>query len=228
MHDAVGAVSIARCAELLTLADDKIDRSALSRYCDTHGLKLGSRGRAVLVDFETVRDHRRSNYTREVMSGQASSAAPAQVQPAPAPAPTNVTPLPARDDPQRELKQVQLRDALRKEAADEGLTTPTAEVDAGAADAIAALRAAFAQAATEQADLVAAELHLPSEQVRPLRAALKRFARLGQERFAQVIARTIADANEPETEAYRRLTVLTAHAIRLRADRKGASDRARA
>lgn len=210
MHDAVvGRVSIARCAELLTAAGDTIERSALSRYCDAHGLKVGRQGRATLVDFEAVREHRSSNYTREVMSGQASAESPRPV--------ATVTPLPTRDDPQRGLKEVQLRNALRDEAERDGLLTPTGEVDAGAADAIAAMRAAFAQAASEAADKLAADLHLPADQVRTIRSHMKRFARVGQERFAQVVSATIADANEPTAEAYARLSILTAHAIRLRA-----------
>ncbi|PHY12713.1 hypothetical protein CSW58_10790 [Caulobacter sp. B11] len=58
MHGKIGPVSVARCAELLTAGGDKIDRSALSRYCDSHQLKLGKVGREMMVDFETVSDHR--------------------------------------------------------------------------------------------------------------------------------------------------------------------------
>ena len=220
MHDAVvGRVSIARCAELLTAAGDTIERSALSRYCDTHGLKVGRQGRATLVDFEAVREHRSSNYTREVMSGQAvhgESPRPSAV----------VTPIPARDDPQRGLKEIQYRNALRDEAERDGHLTPTGEVDAGAADAIAAMRAAFAQAASEAADKLAADLHLPADQVRTIRSHMKRYGRVGQERFAQVMAATIADANEPAAEAYQRLSVLTAHAIRLRSRPQAIDDAA--
>lgn len=213
MHDEkIGLVSIARCAELLTAVKDRIDRSALSRYCDSHGLKRGQQGRAVLVDFEEVREHRSANYTREVMSGQ-TSGLPLEVASRPA---ATVTAIPSREDLTRGLKEVQLRQALREEAEAEGQLTVTAEVDAGAADAIAALRASFAQVAGECAEKAAADLHLPSEAIRPLRSHFRTFARLGQERFAQTLAASLSDANEPGTEAHARLIALTAHALRLR------------
>lgn len=214
MHERVGHVSVSRCAELLAQAGDPIDRSALTRYCDRHGLKLGRQGRAAMVDFETVLDHRRANYTREVMSGGSAGASPA---PSVAPPASNITPIPPRDDPARGLKEIQLRQALREEAIAEERLTAVAEVDAGAAEAIAVLRAAFAQAGSEQAEQIAADLQLPSEKVRPLRAALRRFARIGQDRFAQSLATALAAGNETDSEAHARLTRLAAEAVRLRA-----------
>ena len=69
--DSARLVSISDAAKALTEAGDSVDRSALSRYCDAHDLKRGKRGRSVMVDLEEVARHRRENYTREVMRGEA-------------------------------------------------------------------------------------------------------------------------------------------------------------
>lgn len=220
MHELIGHVSVSRCAELLSERGDQVERSALSRYCDQHGLKVGRRGRQVMVDFEAVQAHRAANYTREVMSGVAVAPAPALTIEARPSAPAKVTALPGRDDPARGLKEIQLRQALRAEAEDEGRLCSTAEVDAGAADAIAEMRAAFAQVATDYAETAAAELQLPAEKVRMMRATLKRYARQAQDRFAKRLSASLADANEEESDAYARLTRLAAVAIQLRSARR--------
>lgn len=197
-----GLVSIARCAAMLAEAGDRIERSALSRYCDTHGLKRGRQGRETLVDFGEVREHRANSYSREVMSGR-------PVAPA----------APVIDmDPARRIKAAQATQAELDLARDMGEITDIAEVDAGAADAIVAMRAAFAEAGHVEAERLAAELRVPPEQVRVIRAAMKRFARHGQERFAQRMSRALAAANEPADAAHGRLMTLAAHALRLRAE----------
>lgn len=214
----VGLVSVARCAELLTAAGDSIERSALSRYCDKHGLKQG-RAKGTRVDFETVRAHRAANYTREVMSGRPVAATPASpsAQALEAPAAAQVVRIPERDDPARGLKEIQLRAAQREEAEAEGRLTHVAEVDAGAAEAIVEMRAAFAESRGPSAEHLAAELGLPPEKVRVLRAALRRYDRVGQERFAARIARALQDVNrEGPDEAQTRLARLAAMAVRLR------------
>ncbi len=232
MHAVSMVVSVARCAELLTAAGDKIDRSALSRYCDTHGLKLGKNGREVQVDFQAVKLHRAENYTREVMSGAALGAGASvpvveaqptlEIGPVPKATPLarpslSPTETVVQMAEHRGLKAVQLRTALREEAKEEGLLTVIAEVDAGVAEAIVEMRAAFAHANEECAERLAAELALAPEKVRLLRAAFKRFARIGQERFATRVGRALAQANEPKGASRDRLRVLSAEALRLRA-----------
>ena len=213
----VGLVSVARCAKLLTEAGDPIERSALSRYCDKHGLKQG-RAKGTRVDFETVQAHRAANYTREVMSGRPVAAAPPPPSPQMAgPAVAQVVKIPDRDDPARGLKEIQLRAAQREEAEAEGRLTHVAEVDAGAAEAIVEMRAAFAESRGPSAEHLAAELGLPPEKVRTLRAALRRYDRVGQERFAARIAKALQDVNrESPDEAQARLNTLAAMAIRMR------------
>lgn len=214
MHDQkVGVVSIAECAKLLTEAGDKIDRSALSRYCDTHGLKLEKVGKAQPVDFEAVKAHRAGNYQREVMSGQQLPLAPAPAPVAPAP---SVNAIVASMEEHRGLKAVKLRRELREEAEEEGRLTPTDQVDAGAAEAIVEMRAAFAAVRADHAERLAAELQLPPEKVRILRAGLKRYERIGQERFVKRIAKALRSGNESEGEALARLMNLTWVANRLR------------
>lgn len=226
----VGAVSVARCAELLTAAGDKIDRSALSRYCDAHSLKLGKQGREVMVDFETVQKHRADNYTRSVMAGDL-AAPPITVAPPPAsllelaagaerPAVVSRDEGPVPLDAHRRLKEVQLRRELRDEAIEEGQLADVSEIDAGAAEAIVEMRASFAEARGEFAERLAADLGVPPERVRFIRAALKRYDRIGQERFATRLGKALAEANETAEEGLGRLMALAAYAVRLRADRK--------
>lgn len=227
-----GLVSLARCAELLTQAGDRIERSALSRYCDTHNLKGPKVGREVHVDFEAVQAHRRENYQRQVMTG-GKEIAPGEharpVQPASGeqgdlaplaassqPPSASVTPIPLANDPARELKSMELRRRQREEALEEGRLTDVAEVDAGLADAVVILRAAFAEVRADTAEALAAQLGVPPEKVRALRAGLKRYDRVGQERFAARLAKVLQDANEPGNAAQVRLIALAAHAMRLR------------
>lgn len=218
----IGLVSIARCAELLSETGDRIDRSALSRYCDTHGLKLPKDGKIVPVDFETVQAHRIKNYTRELQSGQ--PLASAARAPAPAPRLSLVEPAAALSanavvasmPEHRGLKAVQLRSALREEALAEERLTPTDQVDGGAADAIVEMRAAFAAERAEVAERLAAELGLAPEKVRVLRAGLKRYDRIGQDRFARRIAQALRAGNETEGEAVERLRTLSWVAAKLR------------
>lgn len=207
-------VSVSRCAEMLTELGDVIGRPALSRYCDTHGLKVGKVGRDVMVDFETVRDHRKVNYQREVMGG----AAP---EPAAQPEPKVVN-IPPRDDPARQLKELALKRERREDAVEEGLLASVAEMDAGAALAIVEMRAAFAEKSDSVSRALAGELGLPPEKLRTLRAGLKRYARLGQEVFAERMARTLAMVNEPQAEALDRLAALAIQAARLRSVRNPA------
>lgn len=224
MSGPIGRVSLARAAELLTAAGDVIERSALSRYCDAHGLKLGKVGREVMVDFETVRDHRKNNYTRSVMSGEALVSVPATEAAPPTPNPTSAAPAePVKLDEHRQLKAVQLRRELREEAVEEGKLTDVAEVDAGAAEAIVEMRAAFVEVRADYAERLAAELGLPPEKVRTLRAALKRYDRIAQERFATRISKALAAGNESTGEALDRLMTLAAYAVRLRAGKANAA-----
>lgn len=221
MSGPIGRVSVARAAELLTAAGDVIERSALSRYCDAHGLKLGKVGREVMVDFEAVREHRKNNYTRSVMSGEALATPPVIEAAPPTPNPTSAAAAepPVKLDEHRQLKAVQLRRELREEAAEEGKLTDVSEVDAGAAEAIVEMRAAFVEVRADFAERLAAELGLPSEKVRTLRAALKRYDRVGQERFATRVSKALAAGNESTGEALDRLMTLAAYAVRLRGGR---------
>lgn len=230
MGDLIGRVSISRCAELLTAAGDRIDRSALSRYCDAHGLKLPKVGREVMVDFEAVRTHRAENFQREVMSGQP---VPAAVLPMPAvtpepPQPQQLSPMAqiASMTEHRELKAIAVRAALRAEAKEEELLTETAEAEAGAAEAIVEMRTAFAATRTDLAEVMVARLGLKPEHVRPVRDFLKQYDRKGQHRFAEAMARLLKQGNDESGEALERLQTLAAVSMRMRARRNRAFARA--
>lgn len=116
----------------------------------------------------------------------------------------------------RALKAVQLREALRNEQVDLGRLVDTAAADAGAAEAIVEMRAAFAQARPDQAERLAAELGLSPDKVRVLRAGLKRFERMGQECFARRMGRALIAAEEDGGRAAHRLRMLAETSLRLR------------
>ena len=207
LHDAPAHISIAECARRLTLAGDTIERSALSRYCDTHGLKRGTEGRAALVDYDEVQAHRAASFTREVMSGRAIET--------PRLAATNAA-APANLDARRRKEAAQATQEEIATARMLGEIVDIAEVDAAAAVTIAALRRAFAGEVASAARHLAASLDLPPEAARKVRAALKSFARAGQHAFADTAAQLLKAANEDASDARHRLNTLAAHAIRLR------------
>lgn len=223
-------VSISRCAELLTEAGDAIERSALSRYCKQHGLKGPKRGRTVYVNYEAVRRHRAENYTREVMSGQAiaGSVAPAPATAAPAaPTLTVIDGRGAEDDPAggqavasldpaRRLKEAQARKAERELEELEGKLVRIDEVDAGLADAISVFRSTSSANLKNAVDKIIADLELDSSLKRPLRVHVRRYVRDSEAAFAGAMAKITAEAREQESAARRRLTILAAHAARLR------------
>lgn len=94
-------VSISECAKRLTDLGQPIDRSALSRYCDEHGLKVGKVPgiRGVAVDFNRVKEHRELNYQRHLMAGgEAETPAPVEVS-SPAPVVRAPEPIAAEDEP---------------------------------------------------------------------------------------------------------------------------------
>lgn len=217
----IGPVSLARCAELLTAAGDKIDRSALSRYTDRHSLKLPRQGKEQLVDFETVQAHRSENYTREVQSGTPVPVVAAAAQPAPAPG-GSMTQQVLQLSEHRELKAIQVRRELREEAKEEGLLTEVAEVEAGAADAIVALRTAFAADRGALAETIVARFGLKPEDVRPMRDILRRYDRKGQEAFAGAMAKLLVEGYEETGDTLERLQLLAAVSIRMRARRSRA------
>ncbi|MDP1738903.1 MAG: hypothetical protein Q8L23_15860 [Caulobacter sp.] len=225
MSDLIGRVSISKCAELLTAAGDRIDRSALSRYCDAHGLKLAKEGKSVPVDFEAVRAHRSENLQRELMSGQPVPA-PAPLQLVQAQAAPSANAVIASMPEHRELKAIAVRRELRDEAREEGLLTEVAEAEAGAAEAIVEMRTAFAAIRGGTAETMVARLGLKPEHVRPIRDMLKQYDRAGQGRFAQAMARLLTEGNEETGDAVERLTALAAVSMRFRARRSRAFARA--
>ena len=210
-------VSITEAAEILSKEGDKIDRSSLSRYCDAHGLKRGKRGRSVVVDLDQVRAHRRANYTREVMSGRSLDAAQAQSEGAPeaalSPTAGEGASLPPQspavgvvqdvdqDEASADQTVLALDPARRKKTADaeraeielakiKGMIADAAEIEAGLADAVAAMRQTFGATAKVFAADAVVELGLGADRARELAVILKRYARQGEGRFFDGCAKT--------------------------------------
>ena len=227
-------VTLAEAARLFAAAGRPVDRSNLSRYVASRNVAYVQKGRFKLVDARALFDLYTEDYGRKLMAGETQNAAPS---PPGAAAPAGPT-LPAdaaggregltspagapedrpedRRDPKREeteLKVQARRIALAREL---GQVVPVEEVEAATAEAIADLRAAYAQALRDVADAMAVELGLPANRVAALRVALKRYARLGQEAFAARMAAAVKGDAETAENARARLIQLAGHSIRLR------------
>ena len=225
-------VSIAECARRLAKIGDPVERSALSRYCDSHNLKIGSGSRPKVVFEDVVKA--RSSYQREVMSGRPGPDLTASPQnPAPIRAENTNIADPAdqmlhRNDPSRRKKAAEADKAEIELAKTRGELVAMAEVDAGMADAIAQMRQSLEAGLSDSADQLAAELRLPPEDARTIKTHMKAFVREAQAKFsgacAEVSRDLTADAR-PETvrSARRRLRELAARAqmMRRRPERGG-------
>lgn len=223
-------VSLTDAARRLSEAGDKADRSTLSRYCDQHGIEKRRQGRTAFVDLNALRAHRQENYTREVMSGRAVEA-PAQ------PMPASVSTAPAASAaPEPSAAQIRDLDPARREKAAKagmaelelaqrlGQLVMISEVDAGMADAVAALRQSANALLRNAAQELVSEIGAPADQVRPVQMAFKRFARRMEVRFIEECAELTGQVREPRSVANARLTELAARALELRGD----ADEARA
>jgi hypothetical protein len=236
-----GLVSITEAAEILSAEGDKIDRSALSRYCDAWSLKRGKRGRAVVVDLDEVRRHRADNYQREVMSGRplepvapksaggVSPKSPAAVPPAEGAVPSAAAGIPSTAevvelDPARREKKAKAESAEIALAKEKGLIADAAAVEAGLAEAIIEMRQTFGATAKACAAESLSELGLPADRSRELAAAFRRYARQAEARFVDRVAKLASDPrDEIESVVARRLEILAAKAGELRdADAKAA------
>ncbi|MGY6663376.1 MAG: hypothetical protein ACXIVO_13760 [Glycocaulis sp.] len=227
-------VSLTDAARLLTAEGDRADRSTLSRYCDQHGIEKRRQGRTAFVDLNALRQHRRENYTREVMSGRALPPELPQQPPtsrqisAPASA-SHAAPLPAspsaevRDlDPARREKAAKASMAELELAQRLGQLVLIAEVDAGMADAVAGLRQTANALVRQAAQEMVAELGVSADQVRPVQILLKRFARRMEARFIEGCAQLTGEVREPRSAANARLAELAALSLELRGDAESA------
>lgn len=189
------AVDLAEAARLFERAGKPVHRSSLSRFINDPQKNfphtIGPKG-AKLVDAKALWDAYTTNFTRQVMAGEtgsvartytlANSPAPGQI---PGAAPAGDT---ADADPKLRIAQI---NAMEKEldlAERLNQTAPVAEVTAAGGEAMANLRAAQAEA---RADTVSRLLQLfgrPESDARLVRDVLKQHDRLGQDKFAEVLA----------------------------------------
>ncbi len=190
-------VSVAECARRLVAAGDPIDRSALSRYCDEHGLKTGGTKNRPLVSVSAVKAHRESNGMRTIMRGEgllAGSAPDDEDAPVPPSAAGKLVDLAAkRNDPvyrEREAKAAMAELELEHRR---GSVVLIDEVTAGIGDAWSALRSAETAELGVAVDALAAELKVNDDAKRLIRQAFKQYSRRVQSRFHDESARVARD-----------------------------------
>jgi hypothetical protein len=163
-------VSLARARELLSERGDRIGQPSLSRYVSKYADALDPQrdGRERTINFEALVQHRGATISR--------SAAPSS--------PASGTVLKGRAAEgalniraQRQLRELEIAERI-------GALTPTREVRAAAAEAISALRNAFALSLNDSAAALAHAFGLEPRLVRPF---LKQFESHGLGAFARAL-----------------------------------------
>jgi hypothetical protein len=167
-----GRVNLRRAQELLAERGDQVGQSALSRYIAKYSDALDPQkdGRETTVDFETLAKHRGENINRVA---SAPSSAPASVSMSKGRA--NEAALNIRA--QRQMRELEIAERI-------GALTPTREVRAAAAEAMSALRNAFALSLNDSAAVLAHAFNIEPRLVRPY---LKAFEKNGLEAFARAL-----------------------------------------
>jgi hypothetical protein len=172
MANASGRVNLRRAREMLAERGDRVGQPALSRYIAKYSDALDPQkdGRETTVDFETLAKHRGENINRA-----------ASVPPGP-PASVSISKGRAHEASlniraQRQMRELEIAERI-------GALTPTREVRAAAAEAMAALRNAFALSLNDSAAALAQAFNLEPRLVRPY---LKSFEKNGLEAFARAL-----------------------------------------
>lgn len=225
MSDPGDELTIAAAAAALTNDGDKISRQGLSKYCDTHGLKIET-PRGPRVSLAAVRAHRQQNYQREVMTGgvqipDAPASPPLQLplsdSPPPPPRTATIHTLPDGNDPSRRLKQLQVEEQEIELARLRGEVVLADEVTAGITDIVVMLRQALFQAIPASAKELASDLSLGPEDERQIRAAMKATARQVLANFVASAAQANAAlAGESASDMRARINALSLSAARMR------------
>jgi hypothetical protein len=164
-------VSLKRARELLVERGDLVGQSALSRYVTKYSDALDPQkdGRETTIDFEALAKHRSENINRTEPA--ASSPASTSIKRGRADeAALNIR-------AQRQMRELEIAERI-------GALTPTREVRAAAAEAMSALRNAFALALNDSASALAAAFNLEPRVVRPY---LKSFEKAGLDAFARAL-----------------------------------------
>jgi len=163
-----GLVSLGRAIELLAQAADEVTQSSLSRYVAKYAdaLKPERSGQRVMVDFETLLEHRRGNIHRERPAERAIKQKHGRAEEAA----LNIR-------AQRLMREIGVAEKQKD-------LTPTHDVRAAAAEAVAKLKTALAQAQDQTAEEIARACGAEPQIVL---AHLTRFARLGLEAFVAAL-----------------------------------------
>jgi hypothetical protein len=165
-------VNLRRARELLAERGDRVGQPALSRYIAKYSDALDPQkdGRETTVDFETLAKHRGENINR---AASLPSSSPASVSISKGRA--NEAALNIRA--QREMREIEIAERI-------GTLTPTREVRAAAAEAVSALRNAFALSLNDSASAFAHAFNIEPRLVRPY---LKAFEKNGLDAFARAL-----------------------------------------
>jgi hypothetical protein len=165
-------VNLSRARELLAERGDRIGQPALSRYVAKYADALDPQrdGRETTIDFEVLAAHRSENINR---AASAPSSSPASVSISKGRAHEASLNIRA----QRQMRELEIAERI-------GALTPTREVRAAAADAMSALRNAFALALNDSAAVIADVCGVEPRIVRP---HLKAFEKSGLDAFARAL-----------------------------------------
>jgi hypothetical protein len=174
-------VNLRRARELLAERGDQVDQSTLSRYVTKYADDLNPirDGRETTVDFDALAQHRADNVNmgyrgrpqaqRSAMSSEVDETISIPRGRA------HEASLNIRA--QRQIRELDIAERI-------GALTPTREVQAAAAEAMSALRNAFALSLNDSASAIAAAFNLEARLVRP---HLKAFERNGLDAFARAL-----------------------------------------
>ena len=166
-------VNLARARELLAEQGDIVGQSSLSRYVAKYADDLEPQrdGRELTINFEALLQHRAENINR---ASTAPSSSPASVSISKGRAHEASLNIRA----QRQTRELELAERI-------GALTPTREVRAAAAEAMSALRNAFALSLNDCAAALGHAFNIEPRLVRPY---LKAFEKNGLEGFARALA----------------------------------------
>ena len=165
-------VNLSRAREMLAELGDRIGQPALSRYVAKYADALDPQrdGRELTINFEALIQHRSDNINR---AASAPSSSPASVSVSKGRA--NEAALNIRA--QRQMREIEIAERI-------GALTPTREVRAAAAEAMSALRNAFALSLNDSAAALAHAFNIEPRLVRPY---LKTFEKNGLDAFARAL-----------------------------------------
>ena len=212
--------TLADAARLFTELGFPIDRSNLSRFVSNRNFAR-EQGK---VDPNALFDVWHNDHTRRTMAGQTGGAPRPPPPPAPSAAAQPAWQPPAPPflgpdaDPRRELHRLQTQKLRMEMETAAGKLVPVEEVAAAAAAAVAEYRAAFAESLNDAANSLLKQLGQPAHRLPAVKAALKAFANLGQEKFAAKFAALLDESTPADTTSRARIDILVAYDLELRGE----------